>query len=338
MWYRLTRWSAFIIVAALTDVCAGQFTTIINVPSDPAPTSIGSDTQLNVLAGGVLAEGFNAGLADGTTTNAEVNISGGSVGAFFNANPGSDVTVTGGDVGVGFDALGGSRIRIAGGTVASGFDALLNSDVLISGGTVSEFDALVTSDVYIAGGSVGRANAHPQSHVHLFGTEFLLGGTSVSFENFGQAVTVDDRGVELSGTFSDGSSFGFDLSNVRGVGDDYFADDAELTATLVSQLEGDYNSGGTVEQADLDLVLLNWGDELFNPYEVGWINDVPSGPIDQEELDRVLLGWGTAAAGALAGSGVPEPATLTLGALLLVIGAWHTQRRRGTHVHSPTNG
>ena len=144
--------------------------------------------------GGVLADGFNAGLADGTTTNAEVNVSGGIIGAFFNANPGSDVIVTGGNVGVGFDALGGSRVRIAGGTLSAGFNALLDSNVLISGGTVSELDAHVTIDVYIAGGSVGRANAHSQSHVHLFGTEFILDGTSVAFANFGQAVVIDLAG------------------------------------------------------------------------------------------------------------------------------------------------
>jgi hypothetical protein len=329
MWYRLTRWSVLAAVVASANVCRAQFTTVINVPSDPAPTSIGSDTQLNVLDGGVIADGFNAGLADGTTTNAEVNISGGIIGAFFNANPGSDVTVSGGNVGVGFDALGGSRVRVGGGTVSAGFNALLNSEVLFTSGTASELDAHVTSDVYIAGGAIGRANAHRESRVRLYGTEFLLDGTSVAFANFGQAVTIDDRGAELTGMLADGSAFNFELSSDRTVGSDFFDSDAELTVTLISQLEGDYNSNGTVEQADLDLVLLNWGDNLFNPYAAGWINDVPSGAIDQEELDNVLLNWGDTIAGPALGAaaGVPEPRTATLAAILLWFIAISTRRR-----------
>jgi hypothetical protein len=36
---------------------------------------------------------------------------------------------------------------------------------------------------------------------------------------------------------------------------------------------GDYNANGRVEQGDLELVLLHWGEELFNPYAAGWAND-----------------------------------------------------------------
>jgi hypothetical protein len=44
--------------------------------------------------------------------------------------------------------------------------------------------------------------------------------------------------------------------------------------------EGDFNGNGRVEQADLDFVLLNWGQNLGN------------GAVDQAELDAVLLNWG----------------------------------------------
>lgn len=80
-------------------------------------------------------------------------------------------------------------------------------------------------------------------------------------------------------------------------------------------LAGDYNGNGTVKQADLDLVLLNWGAEGSTPPS-GWINDLPSGTIDQAELDRVLLGWGntnmpaaSAIAFPLGSASVPEPST-----------------------------
>jgi hypothetical protein len=60
------------------------------------------------------------------------------------------------------------------------------------------------------------------------------------------------------------------------------------TAPLIA---GDYNANGSVEQADLDLVLLNWGAPA-DPAPAGWIHDLPTGNIDQDELDGVLLNWG----------------------------------------------
>lgn len=91
-------------------------------------------------------------------------------------------------------------------------------------------------------------------------------------------------------------------------------------------IDGDYNNSGQVEQADLDLVLLNWGTDGTTP-PMGWVNDLPMGQIDQEELDGVLLNWGNMAAGALVGAqGVPEPSTL--GLLLTVAITLGVMRRR----------
>jgi hypothetical protein len=75
-------------------------------------------------------------------------------------------------------------------------------------------------------------------------------------------------------------------------------------------ISGDYNGNGRVEQADLDLVLLNWGQALAQP----WVD----GTVDQAELDGVLLNWGNEAA--LGGAaGVPEP-TARLLAFLSAMG------------------
>ncbi len=82
-------------------------------------------------------------------------------------------------------------------------------------------------------------------------------------------------------------------------------------------LRGDYNASGVVEQADLDLVLLNWGEDVTTP-PAGWTADLPSGIVDQAELDGVLLNWGARAAAA-AVTAVPEPATAVLLALGLAI-------------------
>jgi hypothetical protein len=76
-------------------------------------------------------------------------------------------------------------------------------------------------------------------------------------------------------------------------------------------LPGDYNDNGVVEQADLDVVLLNWGSELLDPGSVGWLADLPNSFVDQEELDKVLLNWGSSSQ-AVDTAGVPEPSSLIL--------------------------
>jgi hypothetical protein len=88
-------------------------------------------------------------------------------------------------------------------------------------------------------------------------------------------------------------------------------------------IDGDYNDNGTVEQADLDLVLLNWGQ---GGVPNGWVNDLPEGNIDQAELDGVLLNWGNTAS--LGGaSGVPEPSSAALLGLAVVFTAIAAKRK-----------
>jgi hypothetical protein len=114
------------------------------------------------------------------------------------------------------------------------------------------------------------------------------------------------------------------------------ADEIATLATIDGggePLTGDYNGNDTVEQADLDLVLLNWGDTLADPAAIGWVNDLPDGSIDQAELDKVLLNWGNMPMMAAATS-VPEPATWVLASaltltLLLVKTAKRTAQRNG---------
>ncbi len=89
---------------------------------------------------------------------------------------------------------------------------------------------------------------------------------------------------------------------------------------------GDYNASGQVEQADLDLVLQNWGDDTTAVgIPAGWINDQPVGLVDQAELDKVLLNWGATSAPSFTGGTVPEPATLML---LMAGGVWTARCRQ----------
>jgi len=113
----------------------GQFITILNIPPDPAPRAISSDTQLNLYAGGVIRYNFLAGTP--LSTNIEVNISGGTVGSMFGAYSGSTVNISGGSVGNYLYANDGSTVNISGGTVGSDFNAYDGSTVNISGGSVA---------------------------------------------------------------------------------------------------------------------------------------------------------------------------------------------------------
>jgi hypothetical protein len=100
--------------------------------------------------------------------------------------------------------------------------------------------------------------------------------------------------------------------------------DADLNEVLegnvffISTIAGDYNANGFVEQGDLDLVLLHWG-QLAVPPPQSWLSDLPVGIVDQEELDRVLLNWGTIGpfstppvAATVHVAIVPEPSSLLL--------------------------
>jgi hypothetical protein len=108
---------ACLLVALLPAALYAQFTTIINVPPDIAPNSIGQNTQLNLFDGGSIGDNFNAGASDGTSTNVEVNIAGGTVST-------------------GLDAWGGSTVNISGGRVLSDFKAQFGSTVNFTGGTI----------------------------------------------------------------------------------------------------------------------------------------------------------------------------------------------------------
>jgi hypothetical protein len=96
----------------------------------------------------------------------------------------------------------------------------------------------------------------------------------------------------------------------------------EGSIDLFAPAPGDYNASGTVEQADLDLVLLNWGADAATP-PAGWINHLPVGVIDQTELDAVLLNWGQVGgtpAPASVVAAVPEPNGMLLGMAVAIVG------------------
>ncbi|MEM7625014.1 MAG: PEP-CTERM sorting domain-containing protein [Planctomycetota bacterium] len=99
----------------------------------------------------------------------------------------------------------------------------------------------------------------------------------------------------------------------------------DLTQFLAAtQIEGDHNGDGFVSQADLNLVLLNWGlDEVPD----GWLDAAGfDGAISQNELNEVLLNWGDGEAPDF--NAIPEPTSAAL--LGLLGGAVFTRRTART--------
>ena len=79
---------------------------------------------------------------------------------------------------------------------------------------------------------------------------------------------------------------------------------------VTAMLAGDYDGDGLVAQADLDLVLLNWGVHTgVAGVPAGWEYDLPDGMVGQAELDAVLLNWGQVAGFNDSGRSIPEPTT-----------------------------
>ena len=291
------RVNATILLVVLT--CAARLgaqtlpSGVINVP----PTvigdnqSIGSDTTLNVFDGGVVGDGFQAGLGDGSSNNIEVNISGGEIGTSFllgknsianisggtidrgfRADQGSIVNVSGGeikdvitlsgstanisggDVGGdlkafssminisggnvqhGFQAESGNTVNISGGSVGSAFTSTLFNTINLSGGSVGNlFELRGTNTLNISGGTIGtRFSANEGSMIDIVGSDFYLDGVLIDLEPDVKTL-LPDRDVQLSGVLADGTPFEFDLFSTRIRGEDFVADSAVLTLTLVPE-------------------------------------------------------------------------------------------------------
>jgi polyhydroxybutyrate depolymerase len=110
------------------------------------------------------------------------------------------------------------------------------------------------------------------------------------------------------------SPVNFDISASTEIWD-FFSRHEVAAIPNSAPLVGDYDGSGVVEQADLDLALLNWGQPA-TPAPAAWVNDLPMGTIDQAELDGVLLHWGQMAAMGPAAA-VPEPSAAYM--VLLVV-------------------
>lgn len=220
---------AFVLHCTLSSTAFGQFTTIINVPPSPAPSFLASNTQVNVLAAGVVGDDLLVGASDGSKTNVEFNLLGGEVGWRLRIQAGGTANISGGSNGSGVfveggelnlsggrvlgrvDVIDGGKLNMSGGIIElTSFGSLQIGDgeVNLSGGVVGE--GMVTGGVVnISGGRFGPRAILSSGTVNFFGGEFKLDGTPIAgLDAMGESMPFNvPVGSILTGTLADGSTF-----------------------------------------------------------------------------------------------------------------------------------
>lgn len=181
------------------------------------------DARLHV-EGGLVRDGMEI-------ARSTVNLKGGLVGN-FSAYAGSKVNIGQTRV-MGVVDIYDSVLNFSGETISGFFTARAGSEINISGGRLTRFVARADSVVNVTGGDVGPIDALDESEINLFGTEFYLDGTLLDSLVPHQPFAVTDRKRVLSGLFTDGTPFSFDLNIRNPGGGTYFSLDSSLTVTLV---------------------------------------------------------------------------------------------------------
>ena len=108
-----------LITLGLTQPTLAQLINVINVPPDPAPLSIGSYTELNLLEGGMLLGDFRAGETDGSSIVIELNIDGGTTNYPIDFYGNNTLNITNGHVSDQILGQYDSTINFSGGFVES---------------------------------------------------------------------------------------------------------------------------------------------------------------------------------------------------------------------------
>ncbi|MEM7624921.1 MAG: PEP-CTERM sorting domain-containing protein [Planctomycetota bacterium] len=207
----------------------------------------------------------------------------------------------------------------------------INRGFIVEDGTLKiELDALT-------GAGVGHDQVIVYGEIDLLGDTLQPEGDLEIQLNFApelgnKFIIVDNDGNDpIVGEFIQGTSVNYVYEDLQyELGIDYAGGDGnDIVLTVLSigdglvDLAGDHNGDGFVSQADLDLVLLNWGDDTVPD---GWAGGVSAfdGAISQNELDDVLLNWGDGTRPA--SSAIPEPSTLAVTALLGLTGLHRRHR------------
>jgi len=237
----LSKAERYCVVSLCMAICSfftisqaySQFTTVIDVPPNVAPSSIVADTQLNLFTGGTIGDDFDA------FSGSEVNITAGSVGNRFTGSSGSTVNIFGGSIGTNFSTVGvtnisggsfdccfsafdGSIVTISGGSFSNALQAFPGSKVNITGGSIGQdFRALGGSEVNISGGSMGdNFDTSKFSELNISGGNYHLDGVPIGgLNSVGDTLAFNlPNGSVLSGTFADGTPFAFSSVDADTIG------------------------------------------------------------------------------------------------------------------------
>jgi len=209
--------SLFVLFVSLyvSDVADAQGT-IDLFPGDSIAngTVINAGTTVNVLGGSI---GLGVDLANGMLNIESGDVALGATGigtGFTNSN--NQVNLSGGSVGGFFQLTNGTELNITGGQIES-FGLFGSGDVAnISGGTVTRFPDIFSGGVVnISGGDIFAVRVFNGGEVNFTGTEFFIDGVPLDL-TLEQQVVINQRNVNLSGFLADGSFFETDLNTTFG--------------------------------------------------------------------------------------------------------------------------
>ena len=200
---------------------------MINAPVVSGPSGLRAGQMLTVQPGGVLRDNF-------AVVGATLNVDGGIVGNIAEA----------------FDSV----VNISAGTIGYVFRAY-NSELNISGGTIGDAFNARSSVLNISGGTLESPFRAFDSEVNITGTEFFIDGLGLDNLQPGEAFTVTNRDVTLSGLLADGEPFSIDLNSATQARMDFFDPGTTITVTLdapaADVILGDVNQDGVVSFMDI---------------------------------------------------------------------------------------
>jgi hypothetical protein len=189
-------------VVTLTRAPLAAAPSVVEVDSPGAPLGVRAGQQLNLRAGGQLADSFNVG------RGAELNVYDGVVGKNLEAFA-ATVNVHGGQIGADFDAFAGSTVNVDGGSIGTNFDLYSGATLNFNGGYAFQVDSL-GGTVAMEGGKIRSLAMSAAANVDWRGgviDAFSFNGSSSSLDVFG--VDFKLNGVPIAGMTSVGDSVPF---------------------------------------------------------------------------------------------------------------------------------
>ena len=171
-----------------TDIADADLTPIFVSSSSPDhPASLRSGQTLTVEQDGVIVGEFEA-------VGGVVNVDGGS----FEADT----------------AFINSTVNLIDGSLDGVVMAYAGSEINVFDGTIDSLVGNLDSQINIFGGNFeSELLANAGSAIDIFATEFFIDGFEVNFDDIDTPLLIQDRDVVLTGVFSDGSEFAYNVSS-----------------------------------------------------------------------------------------------------------------------------